>query len=221
LWSLCAVVVTMMIPITAVLLGARSIAELGKAPDLTDFIIDRGGTALNVILSLAVAGAIFNAMIAILMVNARFLYSSGRDRAWPEPINAWLARIHTTYRTPWLAVVAVASAQIAVILSMDIVSLTTFISVFFGIAYCLIALAAIVSRVKDRDRARPYRMPFWPLPPVLAFVALAYVILQQSAKDLWLAVITIALALGYYFAYLARSPGQRWLVKEAPVAGDV
>ena len=220
LWSLFAVVVTMMIPITAVLLGARSIVELGKTPDLTAFVVDRGGATLNVILSLAIAGAIFNAMIAIFIVNARLLYSSGRDQAWPERINASFARIHSTYRTPWFAVVAIAAVQIGVILSMDIVSLTTFISVFFGIAYCLIALAAIVSRLKDRERPRPYRMPLWPLPPLLAFVALAYVIFQQSAKDLWIAAITIALSLGYYFGYLARRPQERWLMKEAPVDAD-
>jgi amino acid transporter len=216
LWSLFVVVVTTLVPITAVLLGTRSIAELGRAPDLTAFVIDRGGVALNVALSLAVAGAIFNAMIAILIVNARFLYSSGRDRAWPERISAQLARVHPTYRTPWLAVVAIALVQIIVILSMDIVSLTTFISVLFGIGYCLIALAAIVSRYKHRDRPRPYRMPLWPLPPLLALGPLAYVLLQQSTKDLWIAAITIALSLAYYFVYLARRPGQRWLIREAP-----
>jgi amino acid transporter len=219
LWSVAAVVVTTLIPITAVLVGAKSIAELGKAPDLTAFVIDHGGAALNVVLSLAVAGAIFNAMIAILMVNARFLYSSGRDQAWPEPVGSWLARVHSSFRTPARAVIAIAAVQLGVIVSVDIVSLTTFISVFFGIIYCMIALAAIVTRVKDDAQPRPYRMPLWPLPPLLALISLTYVLAQQPAKDLWFTAITIALALGYYFLYLARKPEQRWLLKGAPAAG--
>jgi amino acid transporter len=59
LWSVFAVIVATLVPITAVLLGTRSIAELGKATDLTAFVIDRGGAKLNMILSLAIAGAIF------------------------------------------------------------------------------------------------------------------------------------------------------------------
>ena len=83
------------IPTAAVLMGAPDLKQLmASANPFSDFVTQRGGRALGIAVNLAVALAILNAMIAILLVNARFYYSSGRDRAWAGPINVALTRLH-------------------------------------------------------------------------------------------------------------------------------
>jgi amino acid transporter len=211
LWSLFAVILTTVVPVAAVLVGVTSVASFATDPSLTAFLINRGGTQLNTWLSLAVAAAIFNALIAILIVNARFLFSSGRDKAWPGPIGSWLGQLHSAYRTPWIAVAGLAIIQVVITLTLDVFSLTTFIGACLTAIYFTVALAAIASRIRDRDRPRPYRMPFWPLPPVVALVALAYVMTQQSIEDIWVSIAVIILSLTFYFLYLARKPEERWL----------
>jgi amino acid transporter len=173
-----------MLPLVAVLLGTKSVEELGKAPNLTLFVLDRGGPLLNTVLSLAVAGAIFNALIANLMVLARTIYSSGRDQAWPAPCNALLARVHPSLHTPWIATLGLGLVAAVITPFSDIATLGTFLGAVVTVAYVMIAVSAVASRIVHRDRPRPYRMPLWPLPPILALAVMAYVMTQQESRYL-------------------------------------
>jgi amino acid transporter len=218
LWSLAITVCAELIPVTAVLLGAKSIPDLGKAPDLTAFVIERGGRALNTFVSLAVAGAILNALIAIFIFSSRLLYSSGRDKAWPEPIGRWLASVHGMHRTPWLAVILLGFLVAIITPLTDINSLANVIGALLTAIYLLIAIAAIVNRIRHSDRSRPYRMPLWPVAPVLALAVLAYVMTQQATNDLWIAAGFVLIALAYHRFCLASGAGERWVMKEAPAS---
>lgn len=216
LWALFATVAAVLIPTTAVLLGAKSIAELGKAPDLTPFVTDRGGPLLNTIVSLGIAAAIFNALIAIIVVCARGLFSVGRDRAWPQGVNRLLTKVHPRFNSPWVATLALGLISAIVTPFCDVNVVGTFLGANATVTYMMIAVAAIGSRIKHPDRPRPYRMPLWPLPPVVALAAMAYVMTQQGAGYLWASGGIAALALAYYFLYLAPRAGSRWIIKEAP-----
>jgi amino acid transporter len=76
--------------------------------------------------------------------------------------------------------------------------------------YGLIAVAALVSRVRDRGLARPSRMPLWPVPPILVLIGVVISMTQQSAHDIWIVVILFVIGLAYYYGYLHRSR-DRWI----------
>ena len=68
--------------------------------------------------------------------------------------------------------------------------------------YVFVGVTAIVSRVTDRGVRRPFRMPLFPLPPLLAIVGAVLALSQQSGRDLIIVAVIYAAGLAYYLLYL-------------------
>ncbi len=203
LWSLAITVVAELVPTTAALLGAPSLPAMFAASSPMQYLVTQlGGTTLNTIVSLVVAAAIFNAVIAIILFFARILYSSGRDLTWPVPLSRALATVHPRARTPWVATAAIGVVGAVLVLTTDVVTLSTWTGVALAIDYALIAAAAFLSRITQRDLARPYRMPLWPLAPLFALAGCIVTLTKQSASDLRVAAIVVLVSLAYYALYL-------------------
>jgi hypothetical protein len=77
--------------------------------------------------------------------------------------------------------------------------------------YALIAVAALISRWRDRGLVRPARMPLWPLPPLVTLVGVIVALTQQTARDILIVVALFAAGLVYYYLYLHRARGDRWV----------
>jgi len=97
----------------------------------------------------------------------------------------------------------------------SLTSLITFTSVMIVAIYLLIASAAIVSRRRERDAQRPYRMPLWPLPPVLAIVGIGLALRYQKLSDVITTAVVVAAALVYWLAYLQRRSRRGELDRQA------
>ena len=219
-WALGITVASELIPAVAALLAAPSLPKMITAATPMQYVITSvaGGT-WNTIISLGVALAIFNATLAINLAFGRILYSSGRDRAWPEPISGWIGSIHPRLRTPWIATAFVGIVGAVLTAVSSIAVLVTFTGVTLVILYGLIALSAIVSRVRQPDLARPYRMPLWPAPAVIALAGLVIVATQQTLRDVGIVAAFVAAALIYYFVYLRGREGTHWVMLD-PVEED-
>lgn len=218
-WSLGITVAAELIPVVAALLSAPSLAQLTTAPTPMQYMITAvGGKTLNTIISLGVALAIFNATLAIILSVSRILYSSGRDRAWPEPISTWVASIHPRLGTPWLATAFVGLVGAVLTGVSSLAALVTFTGVILVVIYALIALSALVSRVRQKGLSRPYRMPVWPVPPIVALVGLVVVATQQTLHDVGIVVAFVAAALLYYMIYLRGRQDTRWVMLEPTTA---
>jgi amino acid transporter len=91
------------------------------------------------------------------------------------------------------------------------------VSVLTITLYVFVAVAAIVHRVRERGVDRPFRMPLWPLPPVIAIVGAGLALSQQSTRDLLIVAILFVLGLVYYALYLRpRGRGVASLGSSAP-----
>jgi amino acid transporter len=203
----------------AALLAAPSLAKLTTAATPMQYMITAvGGSTLNTIISLGVALAIFNATLAIILGFGRILYSSGRDRAWPEPISGWMAAIHPRFRTPWAATAFVGLVGAVLTAVSSLAALVTFTGVTLVVIYALIALSAVVSRIRQRGLFRPYRMPLWPLPPLAALAGLVIVATQQTLHDVGIVAAFVVAALLYYVIYLRGKQDSRWVMLEPTTA---
>src|SRR5215472_1912107 len=88
LWALVITVAAELIPLTAPLVGSPSIAKLSASAVPMQYIIETpSNKTVYTIVSLGVVIAILNAVIAIILSYGRIFFSSGRDRAWPGPVN--------------------------------------------------------------------------------------------------------------------------------------
>jgi amino acid transporter len=91
----------------------------------------------------------------------------------------------------------------------------TFTAVLIVILYGLIAVSALVSRIRQRHLERPSRMPLWPVPPILALAGVVLALTQQKHSDLIIAACIFAAALVYYFAFVRPRRGRYWTVPGA------
>ena len=79
-----------------------------------------------------------------------------------------------------------------------------------ALVYALVAVSAIVSRRREATAERPFRMPAWPLPPLVALVGIGVALRYQTRQDILITGIVVASAMLYWIAY-----GQR-LAARAP-----
>lgn len=213
LWALGITVAAELIPITAVLMGAPDIDKLLTSENMMEyFITERGGDTLNTVISLAIALAILNAVIAIMLLTARLIFSSGRDRTWSPKIDAAFASIHPRFGTPWIATI-VTGVLSAAACFLDEKFLLVVTGTSLVAVYAALCLAVIMGRRNGTTAHAKYRMPWFPVAPVAALGALGYVI-YQSAKDpeigrpsLIVTVSVIVVSAGYFVLVLRRRGG--------------
>ena len=204
LWALVITVVTELVPLTAVLMGAPNLqALLGSASPFSDFITAVGGYALSVVIGLSVALAILNAVLATLLQNARFFYSTGRDGTWHPRINDAFLVTHDRFNSPWIATLAAGISSMAMCL-LGLQWLLVITGTGIALIYAAVCIAAIAGRTTGTTKHAVYRMPLYPLWPVLGLLALAYVF-YTSAIDpdigrpsLLINSVVMVVALAYY-----------------------
>jgi amino acid transporter len=214
-------IVLELVPFIAGLFGARNLhAYLSSPTPLTDLVHDAWGpTAANIII-IGALFAIVNALLAITLQFSRILWSSGRDRAWPNPVNRLLGRIHPTFHSPWVATLLIGGVATGLCFASDLVTTVTFTAVLIIILYGIIAVAALVSRIRDKERSRPYRMPLWPIPPIVTILGVGVALTQQTVRDMVIIVIIVVAALVYYYLYLHRAKNDKW-ISHTPVPEDL
>jgi amino acid transporter len=220
LWSLAIAVVAAVLPLIAVLLGTPSLRALTTVANPMSYVLHvLGGQAIDDLVTLSIVLAIFDSSIVGMLVLGRIFYSSGRDKAWPGPISAWMAYCHPRLKTPMVATTFIGIVGAIITAFTTIAQVIRFAAFLLVVLYGLVALAALVSRFKQRDLHRPYRMPLWPLPPLLALLGCLLVTVQQSLTDI--AIVGAILLLGglYYALYLRPRAATHWVMLK-PVAAD-
>ena len=171
---------------TAVLVGIYLIANvaylaaLGPAGVMSSNRL--AATAVSTLISPAAAKLItitilismFSAANGVMLTASRVFFAMARDRVFFQR----LAEVHPRFQTPAFAVIAGAlwSAVLAVTGTFE--QLLTYV-VFIGwIFYALAAASVFVYRKRMPDAVRPYRVPGYPLTPLMFIAAAAALVLN-------------------------------------------
>jgi amino acid transporter len=210
LWALVITVITEFVPVTAVLVGTPNLkAFLGSPSPFSDFVLAVGGRPLKIIVDLSVAFAIINAVLATLLMNARFFYSTGRDNSWHGRINGLFTLTHRRFHSPWVATLAAGGSAVAVCF-LGLQFLLVLTGAGISVTYVALCVATLAGRYSGKSDHAIYRMPLFPYMPVAGLVVLAYVIYLSwldpdvGRKSLLATAAMVALSLGYYYAFLRR-----------------
>lgn len=211
--TLIALVITVaceLLPLTAVLMSVPDMKKfLGSSDMLGYFMTIRGGRGLDIVVSLGVAFAIFNATIAILLIAARQVYSTARDNVWNEWVNTKFRKVHPTLQSPWIATLFIG---VLVALACFISENTLFVltGTELVVVYSALCVAVIVGRFRKGGLGSKYRMPLFPLAPLLALASMLYVIYANwldptiGRPSLFATVGIAVLSIIYYVLVLRR-----------------
>jgi amino acid transporter len=201
------------LPIAATMLGASDLETvLGANSPFAAFIAAAGSPWLAKAVSLGVAFAIVNAMLAIALINARQLYASGRDGVWPAFANRAITALHPRFNSPWISCLVMGLATAAACcLKLQFLVMVTGAGIV--VIYAGVSLAAIAGRINGTTDRGAYRMPLFPLAPILSLLALAALIAADlfdpdvGRPSLIANVAVMAAAVAYYVVVLKRRGG--------------
>ena len=116
-----------------------------------------------------------SALNATVMAASRVAFSMGRDLLLP----ASMSTIHPKKRTPHVAIIVTGIILVAMAIALPIEAVGSAASLIFLLTFALVNLSVIVLRRKYPEIPRRYRVPFYPVLPVLGFMLNIFLALYQ------------------------------------------
>ena len=206
-------------PMLAAVLGAPYLAAtLSADAPLSALLSRRISPLVAGIVSVAVAGAVFNALLATVLQQSRFLYSLSRDGLWTSSANAWLTRLHPRFRSPWTATIALCALSVPLCF-LEERTLLVLISSDVVFSLALVSLSVIAGRRRNITGGG-FRSPLFPLFPMLGlllsvlFAVSEYHDTAAGRPSLYLCGGLLLAGWLYFQAKLRNRPGG-WAVKGA------
>jgi amino acid transporter len=207
--------ILIMVPLTAAVVAAPDLKEFFNAPAPVIYSVQASlGSNARIIIDIGVIIALFNAMLSLLMYFGRGVYTTGRDGVWPEPINRALGSLNR-FRAPGTGVMVLAIPAAILVFSSALNFLIIFAGTVIAAVYFCIGLAALWSRRSMPNEPRPFKMPLWPLPPLVVVGFTGVALATQETQYLIGEVVLICLAL------LAWAGSKKWAPRQLdPEAQD-
>ena len=188
-------------------LYVNPIERLAQSPliaaDTMQALIGRIGVAF---VSVVVTVSTFGALIGIMLTAPRVFFAMADEGLFFKV----MARVHPTYRTPYVAISLAAVLGIAFVLTRTFEQLTdTFVlSIwpFYGLA------VAGLYRLRQRtDLPRPYQVPGYPLLPAVFIAGVVYLVGNALITDpvwtsLTFAIVLAGIPVYYFFFAGSRTP---------------
>ena len=132
------------------------------------------GPIAGVIVSVLILVSIFSALNGLVLTTPRLYYAMARDGLFFQR----LAAVHPKFGTPAFAIVTLTAWSALFAVSGTFVQLLTYV-VFAGwLFYALGAYSVFIYRRREPNAARPYRVPGYPVTPVLFILAAVLLVLN-------------------------------------------
>lgn len=199
IWSL-VICTVLYIATAAVLTGVLPIEKITTQDPLAEAFLAMGMTGGATAFAF---GAVI-AMTAVLLVfqlgQTRIFMVMARDGLLPKVFS----RIHPRFKTPhintWVTGLIVA-ASCNLMTPGQAIGLCNIGTLF---AFILVSLGVIVLRQREPDRPRPFKVPGYPVTPILAALACLGLVIGLERSNWLRLAIWLALGLVVYFAYGVR-----------------
>ncbi len=153
------------------------------------------GEAGSKVISVIIAVAALTSINATIIVGARSNYALGRD--WP--VFTWLGRWHERADAPRNALAVQCAVALALIVAgaftAQIETMVEYTMPVFWFFIMMVGIGVFVLRVRDPDHPRPFRVPLYPLTPVVFVATSAYLLyssLNYVTRGAWLGVGVLA-----------------------------
>ncbi|HXO82386.1 MAG TPA: amino acid permease [Mycobacterium sp.] len=156
-----------------------------------------GNTAGSTLVSAGAVISIFSVTLVTLYGQTRILFTMGRDGLLP----ATFAKVNPRTMTPVgnTVIVAVVVAALAALVPLDRLAET--VSIGTLTAFIVVSAGVILLRIQQPDLPRGFRVPGYPVTPILSIAACAYILFSLHWYT-WIAFSGwVAVALVFYLVW--------------------
>jgi amino acid transporter len=207
------IVIVMVLYVLANIALARGLGLAGlaasKAP-AADLLQQVAGRGTAVLVSVMVVVATLTSINATIFTGARSAYAVGRDFAPFRLLGRW----HPVRQTPVNALVAqgvlaLVLIGIGALARRGFETMVDYTAPVFWAFILLAGLALFVLRRREPDRPRPFRVPFYPLTPILFCATCAYLLYASLAYTGFGALLGVGVVAAGAVVLLATGRGPR------------
>jgi APA family basic amino acid/polyamine antiporter len=184
---------------SAVLTGVVPYTELNSPAPVAEAVNAFGEEWkwLAVAIKVGAIAGLTSVILVLMYGQTRIFYTMSRDGLLPSG----LARVHPKFKTPWVntlvtAVVVSVSAGL-----FDINTIGDLTSVGTLAAFAIVCLSVIWLRQTRPELERGFRVPLYPVLPLLGIVSCLFLIFQVEARVQVFFLIFLVAAIAVYFLY--------------------
>jgi APA family basic amino acid/polyamine antiporter len=184
----------------AALGGARVAASERVAAEAVTTVV--GPTAGRLVAG-AIMISMFSAALSIVITAPRVYYTMARDGLFFSK----LAEVHPRYGTPAFAIVVSTVWAMVLAYTGTFQQLLTYVIFVGWMFYGVGALAVIALRRKRPDAARPFRVPGYPVTPIVFALSAAVIVLNTvitQPRDVAFGLLIVALGAPAYLIWRRR-----------------
>src|SRR6478752_749785 len=192
-------VTSLYIVVSLVAVAAQPYAKFdGQEAGLAQILEDiTGSTWPSTVLAAGAVVSIFSVTLVVIYGQTRILFAMARDGMIPEIFH----KVNPKTRTPVPNTIIVATliAILAGFIPIDFLAEMT--SVGTLVAFSVVSIAVIILRVRQPELPRGFKVPGYPVTPVLAVLGCLWIIKDLRPVTLLVFVVWTAIVLVWYFTY--------------------
>ena len=192
-------VTTIYIAVAVVAVAAQPMAEFeGQEAGLAAILEDVTGASWpSTVLAAGAVISIFSVTLVSIYGQTRILFAMGRDGMIPSIFRKVNPRTLTP--VPTTIIVACVVSLLAAVLPIDFLAEMTSIGTL--VAFLVVSIGVMVLRRTAPDLQRGFKVPGYPVTPLLSIAGCIWIIQDLRAVTIWVFFGWAAVALLWYFTY--------------------
>ncbi|MBW9147939.1 amino acid permease [Clostridium sp. CM028] len=172
------------IPITAVISSNK------VASDVATVLFGKFG---SLFITAGILISIFGTLNGYLMTGVRIPFAMARDKLLP--FDKILGKVNQKYQTPLNAFIFEAVLASLYVFSGSFDTLTDLVIFVLWIFFTMAVAGIFILRTKHKDLERPYKVPFYPIVPLIGITGGIYILVSTLLTDTSKALIGLAITL--------------------------
>ena len=189
IYMLVAAIMTLLVPYTSL-----------NVPDPVAVVVDNFGPTWGWLAKIIKVGAIIgltSVVLVLMYAQTRIFYTMARDGLLPKVF----ARVHPKFQTPYINTILVGGITAVAAGFFDINVLGDMTSVGTLAAFAIVCLSVIYLRRSAPDLPRGFKVPFYPVLPVLGILSCLYLITTVPWNVLQFFIWYMLGGMALYFVY--------------------
>jgi len=169
---------------------AAVISSNTVASDVASVLFGKSG---SLFISAGIFISIFGALNGYLMTGVRIPFAMGQDKLLP--FDKFLGKVNQKYQTPLNAYILEVVLICIYIFSGSFNTLTDLVVFVLWIFFTMAVAGIFLLRTKHKELERPYKVPFYPVVPLIGIIGGLYILFSTLLTDTLKALIGIGITL--------------------------